>query len=86
MFLFRAALLLRRLIAIKLSQQAHVVEPISVSSGQSHSLMPFTRDEDFISRDDIIQEIDRIFSVPNTIRRVALTGLGGVGYVQVTSK
>ena len=40
--------------------------------------VPFERDSKFIGREDIITEIDRRFEVQ---RRVALAGIGGVGWV-----
>ena len=40
--------------------------------------MPFERDSKFIGREDIITEIGRKFEVQ---RRVALAGIGGVGWV-----
>jgi hypothetical protein len=42
-------------------------------------LMPFARDEDFVGRADVIEMIDEKFSKSKFFRRVALTGLGGVG-------
>jgi hypothetical protein len=40
--------------------------------------VPFDRDSKFISREDIITEISKQFKVQ---RRVALAGIGGVGWV-----
>jgi nucleoside phosphorylase len=40
--------------------------------------VPFERDSKFIGREDVIAEIDRRFEVQ---RRVALAGIGGVGWV-----
>ena len=45
--------------------------------------VPFERDLNFIGREDIITEIDRKFEVQ---RRVALTGIGGVGWVYLVIK
>jgi hypothetical protein len=42
--------------------------------------MPFARDGDFIGREDVILKIDQMFSKCSYLRRVALEGLGGVGY------
>ena len=43
--------------------------------------MPFAQDNDFVGREDILTGIDEGFSHPTTLRRIALAGLGGVGYV-----
>ena len=42
--------------------------------------MPFAQDKDFVGREDILASIDEGFSHPTTMRRIALAGLGGVGY------
>jgi hypothetical protein len=68
----------------QLSQQAHVIERVSALSGQSQFVVPFNRDEDFVGREDVIGEIDHILSDPKKARRVALAGLGGVGYVEIS--
>lgn len=39
-------------------------------------LVPFDRDQDFIGREDIIDQIEQRFESQS---RVALTGIGGVG-------
>ena len=44
------------------------------------TVMPFERDEDFVGREDIIKMIDESFSKSRFTRRVALVGLGGIGY------
>ena len=41
-------------------------------------LVPFERDRNFVGRSDLISEIDEKFG---KCRRVALSGIGGVGYV-----
>ena len=48
--------------------------------------MPFDRDEDFVGREDVLHNIGRIFSDRRLIRRVALAGLGGIGYATVLDK
>ena len=45
------------------------------------TVMPFARDENFVGREDIIKAINERFSRSKTFRRVALEGLGGIGYV-----
>ena len=42
--------------------------------------MPFAQDNDFVGREDILTCIDEGFSQSTTLRRMALTGLGGIGY------
>jgi len=42
--------------------------------------LPFRRDEDFVGREDILEEIGRKLTKLKSLRRVALIGLGGVGY------
>jgi len=46
-------------------------------------LIPFARDDDFVGREDVITKIDQTFSKCQNVRRAALSGLGGVGYVSV---
>ena len=43
--------------------------------------MPFAQDKDFVGREDILRSIEQGFAQPTTLRRIALAGLGGVGYV-----
>ena len=45
--------------------------------------MPFDKDKDFVGREDVIHNIDRILSERHTSRRVALSGLGGIGCAKV---
>jgi hypothetical protein len=45
--------------------------------------VPFERDPKFIGREDIIAEIGRQFEVQ---RRVALAGIGGVGWVYLVTR
>lgn len=46
-------------------------------------LMPFPRDPKFVGREDTLAAIDAAFENAHTLHRVALCGLGGVGYVYV---
>ena len=48
--------------------------------------MPFDRDEDFIGREDVIHNINSILSNRRTVRRIALTGLGGIGYAKIFNR
>ncbi len=52
---------------------------------QTRTLMmiPFRKDEDFVGKEDIIKMIGERFLNFRSVRRVALLGLGGVGYVSV---
>ena len=51
---------------------------ISSSKGQrtAHFLVPFGQDDDFVGREDILEQISLKFK---TQQRVALDGIGGVG-------
>lgn len=42
--------------------------------------MPFAQDEDFVGREDILASLEEGFSQSTTLRRMALAGLGGIGY------
>ena len=42
----------------------------------AHFLVPFGRDDDFVGREDILEQINLKFK---TQQRVALDGIGGVG-------
>jgi hypothetical protein len=48
--------------------------------------MPFDRDEDFVGREKVLHSIDRILSDRRTVRRLALAGLGGIGYAIVLDR
>ncbi|SPO02493.1 uncharacterized protein DNG_05166 [Cephalotrichum gorgonifer] len=48
---------------------------------QPFASIPFCRDPDFVNREDILDQMDRWYSVP--VGRVALVGLGGVGKSQL---
>lgn len=44
-------------------------------------MIPFARDEDFVGRENILEKLSNMFSEPKKyLHRVALQGLGGVGY------
>lgn len=43
-------------------------------------VMPFAQDKDFVGREDILTSLDEGFSQSTTLRRMALAGLGGIGY------
>ena len=42
--------------------------------------MPFAQDKDFIGRENILTSLEEGFSQSTTLRRMALAGLGGIGY------
>lgn len=44
-------------------------------------VMPFAQDEDFVGREDTLTGLDEGFSQSRSCRRMALAGLGGIGYV-----
>jgi hypothetical protein len=66
---------------ISAGEQARV-EPTPALSGRNQFVVPFDRDEDFVGREDTLHNVDRILS-EQTVRRLALAGLGGVGYVTI---
>lgn len=43
-------------------------------------VMPFAQDRDFVGREDILTSLDEGFSQPTSLRRMALAGLGGIGF------
>ena len=43
-------------------------------------VMPFAQDKDFVGREDILTNLDEGFSQSSSYRRMALAGLGGIGY------
>ena len=43
-------------------------------------VMPFAQDKDFVGREDILMSLDEGFSHSTSLRRMALAGLGGIGY------
>jgi nucleoside phosphorylase len=64
-------------------QSSRVADTLTAADRPSASrtvcfAVPFERDSKFIGREDVIAEIDRRFEVQ---RRVALAGIGGVGWV-----
>ena len=42
--------------------------------------MPFAQDNDFVGREDLLASLEEGFSQSTTLRRMALAGLGGIGY------
>ena len=51
------------------------------SAAKIHFMVPFQRNGDFIGRESFIQSLEKKLCVPNRYCRVALVGLGGIGYV-----
>lgn len=54
------------------------------SPPETKSTLPFRRDEDFVGREAILQQVDHKLANPPSLRRVALIGLGGVGYITLS--
>lgn len=46
-------------------------------------MIPFERNTCFVGRHDEIQKLDELMSMPNRAKKLAITGLGGVGKTQV---
>lgn len=67
------------LIFWQLNQQVSL-EPVVTQSWQNQYILPFSRDQNFVGREEIIDNIDLILSDDRTVRRLALVGLGGIGY------
>ena len=42
--------------------------------------MPFAQDKDFVGREDIFTSLDKGFSQSASLQRMALAGLGGIGF------
>ena len=42
--------------------------------------MPFAQDKDFVGREDIFASLDKGFSQSASLQRMALAGLGGIGF------
>lgn len=63
----------------QLNQQVSL-EPVVTQSWQNRSVLPVPRDQNFVGREEIIEKIDHILSDDRTVRRLALVGLGGIGY------
>jgi hypothetical protein len=45
--------------------------------------VPFARDHNFVGREDIIEKVLNAMTTPDSHRRMALTGFGGMGYAFV---
>ncbi|KAL2115346.1 hypothetical protein VTJ04DRAFT_9601 [Mycothermus thermophilus] len=53
--------------------------PGTAQQTKPSSLIPFSRNPDFVHRGDLLNRIDKAFSNPTAHNRLALWGLGGVG-------
>ena len=53
----------------------------AASTTKVHFVVPFQRNGDLIGRTTYIQSLETKLCVPNKVCRVALVGLGGIGYV-----
>lgn len=52
----------------------------TTSTSKVHFMVPFQRNGDLIGREKYIQSLEAKLCVPNKYCRVALVGLGGIGY------
>ncbi|KAL4766729.1 hypothetical protein BDW60DRAFT_27146 [Aspergillus nidulans var. acristatus] len=48
-----------------------------------HVMLPFSRNPRFVGRQEEIHKLEELISLPNGPRKLAITGLGGVGKTQV---
>ncbi|KAL4786131.1 nucleoside phosphorylase domain-containing protein [Aspergillus varians] len=53
------------------------------ASKDRHLMIPFARNSYFVGRQEEIQKLEHLISVPDGPRKLAITGLGGVGKTQV---
>ncbi|KAL4863239.1 hypothetical protein BDV12DRAFT_206709 [Aspergillus spectabilis] len=53
------------------------------ASKKGHMMIPFGRNPRFVGRQDEIHKLENLISMPNGAKRLAITGLGGVGKTQV---
>ncbi|KAL3438366.1 putative kinesin light chain [Aspergillus tetrazonus] len=52
-------------------------------SRDRHFVVPFARNPQFVGRQEEIQKIENLISMSNGPRKVAITGLGGIGKTQI---
>ncbi|PYH40036.1 Pfs, NB-ARC and TPR domain protein, partial [Aspergillus saccharolyticus JOP 1030-1] len=53
------------------------------ASKHGHLIIPFARNSHFVGRQKEIQEVEDLISAPDGPRKLAITGLGGVGKTQI---
>ncbi|KAL4789393.1 putative kinesin light chain [Aspergillus venezuelensis] len=53
------------------------------TSNDYHVMIPFAKNPQFVGRQEEIQKIEDLITVPNGPRKLAITGLGGVGKTQI---
>ncbi|KAL6231675.1 hypothetical protein BDW75DRAFT_36773 [Aspergillus navahoensis] len=53
------------------------------ASKYRHVMIPFARNPHFVGRQEEIQRIENLINVPDGPRKLAITGLGGVGKTQI---
>lgn len=65
--------------------EAYFTAPLNQSSAkiEPSSTVPFAQDPDFVGRQDVIAELDAKFASRASHTRVALVGLGGMGWAIV---
>ncbi|OGM49971.1 hypothetical protein ABOM_001422 [Aspergillus bombycis] len=49
----------------------------------AHFMIPFARNPRFVGRQDEIDRLEELISTPGRLKKIAITGLGGVGKTQV---
>ncbi|KAL2847246.1 putative kinesin light chain [Aspergillus pseudoustus] len=54
------------------------------TSRNRHVMIPFLRNPHFVGRQEQIQKIEDLITMPDGPRKLAITGLGGVGKTQIT--
>ncbi|KAL3482632.1 nucleoside phosphorylase domain-containing protein [Aspergillus germanicus] len=53
------------------------------TSRRRHVMIPFSRNPHFVGRQDEIQQLDDLITMPDGPRKLAIAGLGGVGKTQI---
>ena len=59
---------------------------IPALSGRNQFVMLFDKDEDFVGYEEVFYSINCILSDRRTVRRLALAGLEGIGYVIILDR
>ena len=57
-----------------------LVNIAATSTAKVHFMVPLQRNGDLIGREECIRKLETKLCVPNKYCRVALVGLGGIGY------
>jgi hypothetical protein len=67
---------LRKYVQTLMYHEATSATRLAIQLTKLYFIMPFDRDQNFVGREDILQEMESRFK---NQRRVALAGIGGVG-------